>query len=171
MKKKVLLVLCLFAIALSFTACNSKNEDKESESVVERESKKYQEGFKEGKYSIRNLTFTLPDVYKSEGNNRYSYISNENGIMVAFYVDTFNNKTLNEYISDDKYQMYPIINNLEETIINGNHFLKGKSKDNDTLYYIKDGNDFYLIALSPLFTTTSVFNELVTTLENSLYFK
>lgn len=169
MKKKILFSLCLIALLFSFTACGSSNSEKGNDE--ERESKKYQEGFVEGKYSIKNLTFNLPDVYNSDGNNSYSYIGDGNGIRVEFYVTENYEGTLDEYINKDSNKLYPVFKSMEEQVLNGNHWLKGTSTDNDTLYYIKDGKDIYSIDIAPLFTTIDVFNELVNTIESSLYFK
>ena len=67
--------------------------------------------------------------------------------------------------------MFPNSKSLTDTVINGNNWLKGNSTDGATLYYIKDGNDFYGVSLEPLFTTKAMVNTLIETVEGSLYFK
>lgn len=172
MKKKFLLFLFIFTLLFTITACGSSNDEGgKGKGDDQRESKKNQTGFVEGKYSIKNLTFNLPDVYKEEDENVYSYIGDGNGIRVMLYVTENYEGTLDEFMNKDKDKLYPSLKTMNDTEIHGNHWLKGKSTDNDTLYYIKDGKDIYVIDLAPMFTTASVFNQLVTTLENSLYFK
>ena len=170
MKKKVFVLVFALLMVFSLTACG-KSKEKEKDIDVERESKKNQIGYVEGKYILKDLTFTLPDEYKQDGENRYTYLTNENGIMVMTYVEEKYDGTLDDYIKKDKHALIPILNTLEETVINGNTWLKGKSNDNDVLYYIKDGTSIYVIDVAPVFTTTTILNNLITTLENSLYFK
>lgn len=171
MKKKVLLCLLLLISVFTLAGCGSSENKDNNESGVERESKKNQIGFKEGKYSIKNLTFDLPDGYKSNGDNSYMYTDDNNAIVVNVYVKENFEGTLDDIINKDYFKMFPNSKSLTDTVINGNNWLKGNSTDGATLYYIKDGNDFYGVSLEPLFTTKAMVNTLIETVEGSLYFK
>ena len=86
------------------------------------------------------------------------------------YVDN-NVEDLNTFIEKDTHSFYPTIEGLKEININGNIWLKGKTIDNTIVYYIKDGTKAYSIMLSPVFTLKGMFDNLVNTFEENLYFK
>lgn len=175
MKKKVLLSLLIIVTLFTITGCGSNNNKENSNEIgnkkqVERESIKKQQGYQEGQYFIDDLTFNLPSGYELDGTDRYTYRDTSNALIVELYVDN-NVEDLNAFITSDKHSFYPTIGDLKETVINGNVWTKGKTMDNTTVYYIKDGNKVYSVMLSPVYTTSGTFNELVTTFETSLYFK
>lgn len=166
MKRKIIFGLCLIAVLFSFTACGSSKDEGSN-----RESKKNQEGFVEGKYSIKDLTYNIPDGFEVQGNNRYALNDGTNGIMIEFYVNSSFEGTLDEYVSKDENHFYPDTKTLSGTKINGNNWLKGSTLDGGYIYYIKDGESIYSFMISPLYTSKSFINDLVTNLESSLYFK
>jgi hypothetical protein len=174
MKKKLFLSLLVVVALFTITGCGSKEENKENkenkENEVERESVKYQQGYQEGKYSIGDLTFNLPDGYQLDGTDRYTYRDSSNALIVELYVDDLNGD-LREFIKKDTHSFYPTMDALNEINLNGNRWLKGKTIDNTYVYYTKDGNKAYSIMLSPVFTTSGKYSELETTFEKSLYFK
>ncbi len=149
---------------------NSNTNKEENKKQEERESIKNQEGYQEGQYFIDDLTFSLPDGYTLDGEDRYTYRDTSNALIVELYADD-NIENLDAFIKKDTHSFYPTIEELKETVINGNTWLKGKTIDNTIVYYIKDGNKAYSIMLSPVFTTTGMFDSLVNTFEPSLYFK
>lgn len=169
MKKRILIGVFFIAALFTITACGGSST--KDENGVERESKKNQEGFVEGKYSINNLTYNINDSFENQGNNRFALNDGTNGIMIELFVNSSFAGTLDEYIAKDENHFYPNTKSLEEAIINGNPWLKGKTTDNGIIYYIKDGSSIYSIMISPLYTSKSFFDDLVTTFENSLYFK
>ena len=175
MKKKFILGLFILITLFTITGCGSNNNKENSNETgnkkqVERESIKKQQGYQEGQYFIDDLTFNLPSGYELDGADRYTYRDTSNALIVELYVDN-NVEDLNAFITSDKHSFYPTIGDLKETVINGNVWTKGKTMDNTTVYYIKDGNKVYSVMLSPVYTTSGTFNELVTTFESSLYFK
>lgn len=169
--KKVLISLLVLVTIFTVTGCGDKNADSEGKKEKEeRESIKNQQGYTEGQYYIDNLTFSLPDGYELDGENRYTYRDTSNALIVELYVDD-NIDDLNSFIKKDIHLFYPTIDTLKETNIHGNIWLKGKTIDNTIVYYIKDGKKAYSIMLSPVFTLTAMFDNLVNTFEASLYFK
>ncbi len=176
MKKKIIFSLLVIVALFTITGCRSNNkpstntdkpEDKKQE---ERESIKNQKGYQEGKYSIDDLTFNLPDGYTLDGDNRYTYRDTSNALIVELYVDD-HIENLKSFIEKDTHSFYPTIEALSDTVINGNTWLKGKTIDNTIVYYIKDGSKAYSIMLSPVFTTSGMLDNLVNIFESSLYFK
>jgi hypothetical protein len=170
--KKILTSLLILIVLFTVIGCGDKKEsnNEESNKQGERESIKNQKGFKEGQYSIDNLTFSLPDGYELDGENRYTFRDTSNALIVELYVDD-NIEDLNTFIKKDTHSFYPTVENLKETNINGNTWLKGKTIDNTVVYYIKDGKKAYSVMLSPVFTLAGMFDNLVNTFETSLYFK
>jgi hypothetical protein len=166
MKKKLFLSLLVIVALFTITGCGSK----ENSSGEERESVKYQQGYVEGKYSVGNLTFNLPNGYQLDGTNRYTYRDDSNALIIELYVDD-NTGDLREFIKKDTHSFYPNMEALNEINLHGNRWLKGKTTDNTIVYYTKDGNKAYSIMISPVYTTSAKFSELESTFEQSLYFK
>ena len=177
MKKIIISLIAVLAI-FSITACKGKDtnntNDKKTKTQEskkqERESIKNQQGYQEGQYKIDDLTFNLPDGYELNGDNRYTYTDTSNALIVELYVDD-NVDDIYTFIGKDKHSFYPTVEDLKETNINGNTWLKGETIDNAVVYYIKDGSKVYSVMLSPVFTLASMFEDLVNTFESSLYFK
>lgn len=174
--KKIIFSLLVIVALFTLTGCGSNNktntntdkpEDKKDEI---RESIKNQVGYQEGKYFIDNLTFNLPDGYELTGDNYYTYRDTNNALIVELYVDE-HIENLKSFIERDTHSFFPTIEGLSDTTINGNTWLKGKTIDNTVVYYIKDGSKAYSVMLSPVFTTSGMFDNLVNTFETSLYFK
>ncbi len=169
MKKKILCLLVLLTV-FSLTGCGGSNENSPEKKDEERESIKNQQGYQEGQYNIDNLTFNLPEGYTLDGDNYYTYRDTSNALIVELYVDK-DIKNIMSFIKKDTHSFYPTVEELKEIVINGNTWLKGKTIDNTIVYYIKDGNKAYSIMLSPVFTTSGMFDKLVNTFETSLFFK
>lgn len=161
MKKKALLCLLVIVALFTVTACGSEN------SLHPNQTK-----YVEGQYFIDDLTFSLSEGCKqSFQENIYQLADDDNAIVIYFYHDKDIKGTLDEFIDSDPNDFMPNKEKLEKTTINGNEWLKGVTDDNAYLYYIQHGNDVYSIMIMPLFTSKIVLNDLITTLENSLYFK
>lgn len=162
MKKKVLISLLIVVGLFVITGCGSGKNSLHPN----------QTEYKEGKFSIDNLTFNLYDGFKeSIEENIYSFADDNNAIVIYFYHDKDVKKSLEEYIDSDPHDFLPNKDNLSTSTINGNEWSKGKTNDNAYLYYRLEGNDVYSIMIMPMFTTKTVLNDVISTLENSLYFK
>ena len=161
--KKVLLSLLVIVTIFTLTGCGSSNSDKKYSNQTE---------YVEGKYFIDDLTFNLPDGFKpSFQENIYQLADDNNIIVIYFYHDKDVKVSLEEYIEKDEHDFLPNKEKIETTTINGNKWSKGVTNDNAYLYYNQEGSDVYSIMIMPMFTTKTVLNELISTLENSLYFK
>lgn len=164
MKKKLLLMLFVLVGVFTLTACGGSDE--------KNSLHPNQTGYVEGAYSIDDLTFNLYDGFKqSVEKNIYSLADDNNGIAIYFYHDKDVKTSLGEYIDSDPHQFMPNQKKIEATTINGNEWYKGVTDDNAYIYYIQMGDDVYSIMILPMFTTKATLNEVISTLENSLYFK
>ena len=162
MKKKILLCLLVVVGLFTLTACGSKEDSLHPN----------QTGYEEGKFFIDDLTFNLADGFtKSSQDNIYQLADDNNVIVIYFYHDKDVKTSLGEYIDKDPHDFLPNQKNINPTTINGNEWYKGVTNDNAYLYYIQLGEDVYSIMILPMFTTKTVLNDAITTLENSLYFK
>ena len=94
MKKKIFLGLLLFVALFTITGCGSDKEinnntgNNENLKTEERESIKNQQGYQEGQYSIDNLTFSLPEGYELDGDNRYTYRSDPVSALQTVFPQT-----------------------------------------------------------------------------------
>ena len=171
MKKKLFIVLFVFIILFTLTGCG-KNEKINDESKEKQENNQNQTGYVEGQYSIDDLTFNLSEGCKpSFQENIYQLADDNNAIVFYFYHDKNIKTSLGEYIDSDPHDFLPNQKNIEPATINGNNWYKGVTNDNAYIYYIQRGNDVYSIMIMPMFTTKTVLNEAISTLESSLYFK
>ena len=169
MKKKLLLSLLIIVCLLTITGCGSKeNGDNGGKGSLHPN----QTGYVEGKYFIDDLTFNLSEgCTPSFQENIYQLADDNNAIVIYFYHDKDIKTSLDDYIESDPNDFLPNKDNINKTIINGNEWYKGVTNDNAYIYYIQQGNDVYSIMIMPMFTTKTVLNDVITTLENSLYFK
>lgn len=167
MKKKILAVLLVFVGIFTLSAC-AKNKDEE----LNGSTHPNQIGYVEGQYSIDDLTFNLYDGFaKIDENNSYQLLNDLNGIRIAFYHDKDVNTSLGEYIDSDPHEFYPNQKTINPKTINGNEWYTGVTSDNVYVYYHLVGTEVYSFSIMPMYTTSSVLNEVISTLENSLYFK
>ncbi len=163
MKRRILLVLVILIGLFIVTGCG--NDDKNN-------LHPNQTGYVEGQYSIDDLTFSLYEGCKpSFQENIYQLADDDNAIVIYFYHDKDVNISLDEYIDSDPHDFLPNKENIGVSIINGNEWYKGVTNDNAYIYYIQYGSDMYSIMIMPMFTTKSVLEQVISTLENSLYFK
>ena len=167
MKKKILLCVLAIVELFTITGCGRKNSKEEGKS-----NHPNQTGYVEGKYFIDELTFNLYDGFKESFNeNIYQLADDNNGIAIYFYHDKDIKTSIEDYINSDPHDFLPDTKNINPIVINGNEWYKGTTKDNAYLYYIKLDNDVYSIMILPMFTTKTTLNNVISTLENSLYFK
>lgn len=131
-----------------------------------------QNDYVEGKYFVDDLTFNLYDGFVTTNDkNRYQLANNENGISITFYHDKNVDMTLDEYIKSDPNSFLPNEDKIVDKTINGNVWKSGVTNDNVYIYYIKRDKDVYSISIMPLYAKRATLNEVISTLENSLYFK
>lgn len=168
MKKKILFVLLAIVTLFTMSGCGSKKESNDNKETQEENQTEY----KEGKYSIDDLTFDLYEGFKkSYDDNIYQLANDENGIAIYFYHDKNIKTSLDEYIKSDPNDFLPNTDKISAITLNGNEWQKGVTNDGAYIYYIKRGNDVYSIMILPMYTTKATLNDVISTLENSLYFK
>lgn len=169
MKKKILLCLSIVLGLFIFAGCGGSGENNNG---PKNSLHPNQTGYVEGQYFIDDLTFSLYQGFKpSFQENIYQLADDNNGIVIYFYHDKDVKTSLDEFIDSDPNDFLPNKEKIAVTIINGNEWHKGVTNDNAYIYYIQQGNDVYSIMILPMFTTKTVLNEVISTLENSLYFK
>ena len=175
MKNKVLLCLLLIIMLFTVTGCGPKRNVPDNREENKNEAgatpSSGQTGYVEGEYFIDDLTFSLYEGFNKIGENMYSLANDENGISISFYHDTDIHSDIYDYIKSDPHDFLPNTANITDKSINGNVWKAGVTDDRVYIYYIKRGNDVYSISIMPLFTTSGTLKEVISTLENSLYFK
>ena len=162
MQKKILFSLLVIVTLFTLIGCGSSSNKKHPN----------QNEYVEGQYFIDDLTFSLSDGFKeSFQKNIYQFVDDNNVIVIYFYHDKDIKTSLEEYIESDPNSFLPNKENIKTATINGNTWSKGVTNDNAYLYYHQDGSDVYSIMIMPMSTTKTVLNEVISTLESSLYFK
>ena len=163
MKKKVFLVLLVLVGVFTLTACGGNKKD---------DIHPNQTGYVEGKYSIDDLTFNLSEGFKRiYEENFYELVDDNNDITIYFYHDKEVDVNINDFIEADPHGFLPNMEKMAVTIINGNEWYKGITDDNNYVYFIKLGEDVYSILILPTIATDATLTGVISTLENSLYFK
>ena len=167
MKKKIFLCLLILVGIFTITGCGSSKENGGKDSLHPNQT-----GYVEGKYFIDDLTFNLSEGFKEAfQKDIYQLADDDNVIVIYFYHDKDIKTSLEEYIDSDPHDFLPNKENINKTTINGNEWHKGVTNDNAYIYYTQLGNDVYSIMIMPMFTTKTILNDAISTLENSLYFK